>query len=71
MFNKSRKSCRLCDNVEKYGTSRQATDGNMIRRMPLTGRLINTRCRYEIVTELNLELRIFVERRNSKCVPKI
>jgi hypothetical protein len=29
----SRKSCRLWDNVEKYGTARQATDGNITRRM--------------------------------------
>jgi hypothetical protein len=29
----SRKSCRLWDNVEKYGTAGQATDGNIIRRM--------------------------------------
>jgi hypothetical protein len=29
----SRKSHRLWDNVEKYGTARQATDGNIIRRM--------------------------------------
>jgi hypothetical protein len=28
-----RKSCRLWDNVEKYGTARQATDDNKIRRM--------------------------------------
>jgi hypothetical protein len=28
-----RKSCRLWDNVEKYGTARQATDGNITRRM--------------------------------------
>jgi hypothetical protein len=28
-----RKSCRLWDNVEKYGTARQATDDNIIRRM--------------------------------------
>jgi hypothetical protein len=28
-----RKSCRLWDNVEKYGTARQATDGNIITRM--------------------------------------
>ena len=28
-----RKSCRLGDNVEKYGTAGQATDDNMIRRM--------------------------------------
>jgi hypothetical protein len=29
----SRKPCRLWDNVEKYGTARQTTDGNIIRRM--------------------------------------
>jgi hypothetical protein len=28
-----RKSCRLWDNVEKYGRTRQATDDNIIRRM--------------------------------------
>jgi hypothetical protein len=28
-----RKSCRLWDNVKKYGTARQATDDNIIRRM--------------------------------------
>jgi hypothetical protein len=28
-----RKSCRLWDNVGKYGTARQATDDNIIRRM--------------------------------------
>jgi hypothetical protein len=28
-----RKSCRLRDNVEKYGTARQATGDNIIRRM--------------------------------------
>jgi hypothetical protein len=28
-----RKSCRLGDNVEKYGTATQATDDNIIRRM--------------------------------------
>jgi hypothetical protein len=35
MFNTfSRKSCPLQDNVEKYGTARQATDDNIIGRMP-------------------------------------
>jgi hypothetical protein len=29
----SRKSWRLWDNVEKYGTARQVTDNNIIRRM--------------------------------------
>jgi hypothetical protein len=28
-----RKSCRLCDDVEKYGRARQATDDNIIQRM--------------------------------------
>jgi hypothetical protein len=32
-INFSPKSCRLCDNVEKYGTARQATNNNIIRRM--------------------------------------
>ena len=27
-----RKSCRLWDKVEKYGTARQATDGNIMWR---------------------------------------
>ena len=27
----SEKSCRLCDNVEKYGTAGHATDGNIMR----------------------------------------
>jgi hypothetical protein len=31
-----RKSCRLWDNVEKYGTARQATDDNIIQRMRFT-----------------------------------
>jgi hypothetical protein len=31
-----RKSCRLWDNVEKYGTAWQATDDNIIRRMRFT-----------------------------------
>jgi hypothetical protein len=32
----SRKSCRLWDNVEKYGTAGQATDGSIIGRMRFT-----------------------------------
>jgi hypothetical protein len=28
-----RKSCRLCDNVEKYGRARQATDDDVIWRV--------------------------------------
>jgi hypothetical protein len=28
-----KKSCRLRDNVEKYGTARQSTDDNKIQRM--------------------------------------
>jgi len=31
----SKKSCRLWDNVEKYCTSRQATDDNMARALPM------------------------------------
>jgi hypothetical protein len=49
----SRKSCRLWDNVEKYGTAGQTTDGNIIRRMRFacwitkatdTLRIFNTYC---------------------------
>jgi len=32
----SLKSFRLWDNVERYGIARQATDGNIIRRMRFT-----------------------------------
>jgi hypothetical protein len=31
-----RKSCRLRVNVEEYGTARQATDDNIVWRMPDT-----------------------------------
>jgi hypothetical protein len=34
-----RKSCRLWDNVEKYGKSGQSTDDNIIRRMRLACRI--------------------------------
>jgi hypothetical protein len=34
-----RKSCRLWDNVEKYGRARQATDDNIIRRMRFACRI--------------------------------
>jgi hypothetical protein len=42
MFNNffpSRKSCRLWDNVGKYGTARQDTDDNIIRRMRFACRI--------------------------------
>jgi hypothetical protein len=32
-INFSQKSCRLSDNVEKYGREGEATDDNIIRRM--------------------------------------
>jgi hypothetical protein len=28
-----RKSCRLCDNMEKYSTARQTTDDSIVRRV--------------------------------------
>ena len=31
----SRKSCRLCDNVEKYGGAREAGDDNIVARCML------------------------------------
>jgi hypothetical protein len=36
----SGKSCRLCDNVEKYGTAGQATDDNIVRRMRFACRIV-------------------------------
>jgi hypothetical protein len=40
MFNKFfRKSCRFSDNLEEFGTARQATDDNIIRRMRFTCRI--------------------------------
>ena len=36
-----RKLFRLCDNVEEYGTTRQGTDSNIIRRMRI-GCLVTT-----------------------------
>jgi hypothetical protein len=38
-----RKSCRFWDNVENYSISRQATDGNTIRRMRLACQITKTR----------------------------
>jgi hypothetical protein len=35
----SRKSCRLWDNVEKYGRAGQATDDNIIRHMGFACRI--------------------------------
>jgi hypothetical protein len=49
----SRKSCRLWDNVEKYGTVRQATDDNIIRRMRIACWITNatdTHSQYVILT---------------------
>jgi hypothetical protein len=31
-----RNSCRVCDNVEKYGKAREATDNNTIGRIRLS-----------------------------------
>jgi hypothetical protein len=46
-----RKSCRLWDNVKKYGTAGQATDDNTIRRMRFAcwiTKVTNTHSEYEI-----------------------
>jgi len=48
----SRKSCRLRDNVEKYGTTRQTTDENIIRSKLFSCRIIkatNTQGEYFIL----------------------
>jgi hypothetical protein len=47
----SQKSCRLSDNVEKYGRARQTTDDNIIRRMRFaccTTKTIDTHSQYVI-----------------------
>ena len=46
-----RKLCRLCDNVEKYGRTGQATDGNIIRHTRSTCRVkaTDTHSEYLIV----------------------
>jgi hypothetical protein len=46
-----RKTCRLGENMEKYGTARQAADSNIIRRMRFACRMIkatNTHSEYII-----------------------
>jgi hypothetical protein len=71
-----RKSCRLWDNVEKYGRCRQATDGNIIRRMRFACRIIratDTHSKYVILTALHGKrawmLRLYAHRLSSfvKC----
>jgi hypothetical protein len=53
MFNTFfQKSCRLWNNVKKYGTARQATDDNIIRRMRFACRITkatDTHSEYEIL----------------------
>ena len=47
-----RKSCRLWDNVEKYGRARQATDDNITRRMRFAcwiAKATDTHSEYEIL----------------------
>jgi hypothetical protein len=56
----SRKSCRLWDNVEKWGRARQATDENIIRRMRVASRITkttqtNTHTHSEYVILINLQ----------------
>jgi len=60
MFNNvfSRKSCRLWDNVGKYGRARQATDDNIIRRMRfacLMPKATNTHSEYVILIAFPLQ----------------
>jgi hypothetical protein len=41
-----RKSCRLCDNVEKYGTAGHATDNNKMRFTCWIPKTTNTHTEY-------------------------
>jgi len=65
MFNSylffSRKSYRLSDNAEKYGTAGQATDGNIIRRMRFACRKIkatNTYSQYVLLIVFPLQRKL-------------
>ena len=49
----SRKSCRLWDNVEKYGTARQTTDDNIVRRTKVRFACRITEARIQIIIILN------------------
>jgi len=54
----SRKSCHLWNEVDRYGTSRQATDKNIIRRMRVaywTHKTTNTHSKYVIFTAFPLQ----------------
>ena len=66
LFNKSftRKSCRLWDNVEKYGRTGQATDDSIIWRMRFAcwiTKATNTHLEYVILIAFPLQ-RWFLER---------
>jgi len=53
-----RKSCRSCDNVEKYCTARQATDGNIICSMSFEFRInmaTDTHSEYAILIAFPLQ----------------
>jgi hypothetical protein len=52
IFTLFRKSCRLCDKVEKYGTERQATDDNITRHIRIEcgiPKTTNTQSEYVIL----------------------
>jgi len=54
-----RNSCRLWDNVEKYGTARQAIDGNIILLMLFAcwiTKATNTHSEYVILITLHLHI---------------
>ena len=57
----SRKSCRLWDNVEEYGTAKEATEGNIIRRMRFacwTTKATDTQAEY-VILALSRQQRLF------------
>jgi hypothetical protein len=56
-----RKSCRLWDNVEKYGTAGQTTDDNIIRRMRFA-------CWINKATATHSEYVIFVAFPRRQCL---
>jgi hypothetical protein len=74
------KSCCLWDNVEKYGTARQATDGNIIRRMRFPCWINNATdtlriysisyiCTAKMVTRTRLNVTLYVYWLSSTFLP--
>jgi len=60
-----RKSCRLLDNVGKYRRTRQATDGNIIGRMPNACWITKTQTHTEYVIRIAFSRQQWLRERAS------